>query len=231
MLLEVTVHVLVVEDEPSVAEAAAHGLARFGFTVTTVATAAEALDPATYEAADVIILDLGLPDLDGYEICRRLRKVSDVPIIVMTGRGDEMDRVMGLELGADDYVVKPVGFHELVARIRAITRRVSQQPATSNGPRQSGTTNQLHIDHTARRATINGEPMVLTAKEFDLLSLLAANPDVVLRRDAIIRAIWGTDYYGSTKTLDTHVSALRRKLGDHNWIESVRRVGFRWVNQ
>jgi DNA-binding response OmpR family regulator len=127
--------------------------------------------------------------------------------------------------------VKPVGFHELVARIRAITRRVNQPAPATNGSRLTGSKNQLQIDHTARRATINGEPMVLTAKEFDLLCLLAANPDVVLRRDAIIRAIWGTDYYGSTKTLDTHVSALRRKLGDHNWIESVRRVGFRWVNQ
>jgi DNA-binding response OmpR family regulator len=238
------VHVLIVEDDPTVAEAATHGLARFGFTVTAVGTGTEALDSANYGAADIVILDLGLPDLDGYEVCRRLRAASDVPIIVLTGRGEEMDRVMGLELGADDYVVKPVGFHELVARIRAINRRVASSPSGSNdetGPaiwtepstggesHRSDPPSRVMIDRPTRRVSVDGEAIIVTAKEFDLLALLAANPDVVLRRADLIKAVWGADYFGSTKTLDTHVSTLRRKLGEPLWIESVRGVGFRWV--
>jgi len=212
--------VLLVEDDDTIAVPLAKGLQREGFTVRCVADAAHAL---AAPEADVVLLDLVLPDLDGYEVCRRLRARSDVPIIVITARGDEVDRVVGLELGADDYLVKPFGFRELVARIRAVTRRRLPRP-DDLGPVRVG---PLELDRRTRRVRMAGVDVALTAKEFDLLALLAEDAGAVLTRQEILEAVWDAHWYGPTKTLDVHVASLRRKLGDPTVIETVRGVGFR----
>jgi two-component system, OmpR family, response regulator RegX3 len=216
--------VLLVEDDDSIAEPLAKGLQREGFTVSRVATG---LDALAASGADLVLLDLILPDLDGYEVCRRLRERSDVPIIVITARGDEVDRVIGLELGADDYLVKPFGFRELVARIRAVTRRrlprLDDVVPVVVGP--------LELDRRARRVRVHGREVALTAKEFDLLALLAEDAGAVLTRQEILEAVWDAHWYGPTKTLDVHVASLRKKLGDPGLIETVRGVGFRLQEQ
>jgi DNA-binding response OmpR family regulator len=211
--------VLVVEDEDAIAEPLAEGLSREGFAVARAATGAEAL---AAPEADVVLLDLRLPDIDGLDVCRRLRERSAVPIIVVTARGEEADRVVGLELGADDYVVKPFGIRELIARIRAVTRR-SQGPAPA-GPLRAG---ELEIDLRARRVHLRGAEVELTPKEFDLLAALAREPGAAVSRRRLLQDVWDTSWYGSTKTIDVHVAALRRKLGDPDWIQTVRGVGFR----
>jgi two-component system response regulator RegX3 len=212
--------VLVVEDEEAIAEPLAEGLRREGYDVTIAPTGSEAL---AAEAADLVLLDLRLPDMDGLDVCRRLRERSDVPIIVVTARGEEADRVVGLELGADDYVVKPFGLRELIARIRAVTRRSERSRATDGALRIGG----LAIDERRRGATINGDALDLTAKEFDLLLALARDPGAVVSRSQLLQDVWNTAWHGSTKTIDVHVAALRRKLGDRDLIETVRGVGFR----
>jgi two-component system, OmpR family, response regulator RegX3 len=211
--------VLLVEDEDSIAEPLAEGLRREGFEVERAATGAEAL---AADPADVVLLDLRLPDTDGYAVCRGLRERSDVPIIMVTARGEEVDKVIGLELGADDYVVKPFGLRELIARIHAVTRRTQLAPAA--GPLRVGS---LEVDVRARRARLDGADLALTAKEFDLLAALAAEPGAAVTRQQLLRRVWDTDWYGQTKTIDVHVGSLRRKLGDPGWIETVRGVGFR----
>lgn len=211
--------ILLVEDEDSIAEPLVEGLRREGFSVTRVATAAEALAAAP---ADCVLLDLRLPDGDGYEVCRALRARTDVPIIMVTAKGEEVDRVVGLELGADDYVVKPFGLRELIARIRAVTRRAGGRIPV--GPVQLGA---LEVDARARRARLDGSELALTAKEFELLVALAADPDGVVTRSELLESIWGVTWYGQTKTIDVHIASLRRKLGDSGWIETVRGVGFR----
>jgi DNA-binding response OmpR family regulator len=217
------VRVLVVEDDDSIATPLAKGLAREGFAVERVSTgeAALAADPV-----DLVLLDLGLPDIDGYEVCRRLRATSDVPIIVITARGDEVDRVVGLELGADDYVVKPFGFRELVARMRAVARRSEARSPTTDLRRVG----PLELDARTRRVTVNGQPVELTRKEFDLLALLTEDPGATRSRDEIMETVWDAHWYGPTKTLDVHVAGLRRKLGDPGLIETVRGVGFRMAD-
>jgi DNA-binding response OmpR family regulator len=216
------VRILVVEDDAAISTSLADGLRDAGFDVCAVGTGREAL---AAEQVDLVLLDLGLPDMDGYDVCRALRATSDVPIIVLTARSDELDRVLGLELGADDYVVKPFGFRELVARIRAVSRRRAPEPgppaprAIEVGP--------LRIDVRARRAWLAGDDVPLTAKEFDLLAYLAAEPGVVHRRGDILEHVWDANWYGPTKTVDAHVASVRRKLGDARWIEAVRGVGFR----
>ncbi len=211
---------LVVEDDDSIAEPLAVGLVREGFTVTRVATGADAL---AAPLPDMVLLDLGLPDVDGYEVCRRLRATSTVPIIVITARGDEVDRVVGLELGADDYLVKPFGLRELVARIRAVARRVDGQSA----PLDQRVFGPVEIDVRSRRVTVDGDEVELTRKEFDLLALLTEEPGVLRTREEIMETVWDAHWYGPTKTLDVHVASLRRKLGDPGLIETVRGVGFR----
>jgi two-component system response regulator RegX3 len=174
-------------------------------------------------APDLVLLDLGLPDLDGFEVCRRLRSQSDVPIIVVTARAEEVDRVIGLELGADDYIVKPFGFRELLARIRAVTRRRSPRP-TEVGTIRVGS---LTLDARTRTVTVDDRELALTPKEFDLLAFLAEDPGAVWSRGRILESVWDPHWYGPTKTLDVHVASLRKKLGDPAWIETVRGVGFR----
>jgi DNA-binding response OmpR family regulator len=211
--------VLVVEDEDAIAEPLVEGLVREGFDVDRVPTGQAALEAAE---PDVVLLDLRLPDVDGFEVCRRLRERSRVPIIVVSARGEEVDRVVGLELGADDYVVKPYSLRELVARIRAVLRRL--EPAPPDRPiRVDG----LEVDSRARKATLDGRQLALTPREFDLLALLASEPGAAFSRAKIFEQVWETRWFGSPKAIDVHVGALRRKLGDPRWIETVRGVGFR----
>ncbi len=212
--------VLLVEDDDAIAEPLTQGLVREGLDVERVATGHAAL---AAESADLVLLDLGLPDLDGLEVCRQLRARSDVPVIVITARGEELDRVLGLELGADDYMVKPFGFRELMARIRAVTRRAAgtgSLPATV-------LLGDLEVDLRARRVTLAGVEVELTRKEYDLLAVLVADPGAVRTRQEILESVWDEHWYGPTKTLDVHIAALRKKLGDPTLIETVRGVGFR----
>ncbi|HUQ59279.1 response regulator transcription factor [Lentzea sp.] len=213
------VRVLLVEDDEPIAESLVRGLSRYGFEVRWVRTGTEAL------AADgfaLVLVDLGLPDVDGLDVCRELRARGDVPIIVISARSDEVDRVVGLEIGADDYVTKPFGVREVVARMRAVLRRAQ--------PRQETTVQgRVRIDRRARRVHLDGAEVELTPKEFDLLVFLAAEPGAVFTRERIMEAVWDENWFGPTKTLDVHVGVLRRKLGDAASLETVRGVGFRLV--
>jgi len=218
------VRVLIVEDDERIAAPLVKGLGREGFDAEHVASGGAALERlADGPLPDVVLLDLRLPDVDGLEVCRKIRAASEVPIIIVTARGEEVDRVVGLELGADDYVVKPFGFRELVARIRAVTRRAQARPDDA-GPMKVG---PLIIDPRTRRVTLDDRDITLTPKEFDLLAFLATDPDAVLPRHRILEEVWDPHWYGPTKTLDVHVATLRKKLGDPDWIETVRGVGFR----
>lgn len=211
--------VLLVEDDDAIAEPLAEGLSREGFTVRRVDTGARALaspDP------DLVILDLGLPDMDGYSVCQQLRARSSVPILVVTARSSEGDKVLGLDLGADDYLVKPFGLRELTARIRAVMRRVVE-PA-DEGAQELG---PLVIDRRTRKVYVEGVEIALSPKEYDLLALLADDPGAVVQRQTILEEVWDPHWYGPTKTVDVHVASLRRKLGNPEWIETVRKVGLR----
>jgi two-component system, OmpR family, response regulator RegX3 len=214
--------VLLVEDDQTIASPLLRGLEREGFTVVHAECGADARTALRSSTPDVVLLDLGLPDIDGFELCRELRATSDVPIIVVTARGEEVDRVVGLELGADDYVVKPFGFRELVARIRAVRRR-----ANGRAGGHSANLGALVVDRRTRRATVEGRAVTLTPKEFDLLALLADDPGAVCSRQQILDEVWDPHWYGPTKTLDVHVASLRRKLGHPELIETVRGVGYR----
>jgi DNA-binding response OmpR family regulator len=214
--------VLLVEDDHTIASPLLRGLEREGFAVVHAECGADARTAMRRATPDVVLLDLGLPDIDGFDLCRELRATSDVPIIVVTARGEEVDRVVGLELGADDYVVKPFGFRELVARIRAVRRRANGRAGAH--PANLG---DLVVDRRTRRATVEGRAVTLTPKEFDLLALLADDPGAVCSRQQILDEVWDPHWYGPTKTLDVHVASLRRKLGHPELIETVRGVGYR----
>lgn len=216
------VRILVVEDDPSIAGPLAEGLTREGFDVEMAATGAAAL---AAEPADLVLLDLGLPDLEGSVVCQRMRANSSVPIIVVSSRGEEIDRILLLELGADDFVVKPFGFRELIARIRAVTRRTSGENSTAANEIAVG---PLHIDRRSRTVTFDGETADLTPKEYDLLVFLAADAGAVRGREDLIRDVWDEHWWGSTKTLDVHVASLRKKLRPE-LIETIRSVGYRLV--
>ena len=213
--------ILIVEDDDAIAKPLAEGLRREGFEVTRVATGEEALEASV---PDLVLLDLRLPGVDGTEVCRRLRARSDVPIIVVTAKGEEVDRVVLLELGADDHIVKPFGFRELLARVRAVMRRA--RPGSDRSRIRVG---ELEIDVRGRLASLGNEPLSLTTKEFDLLALLASEPGAVVSRQRILREVWDTEWFGPTKTVDVHVASLRKKLRDPAWIETVRGIGLRLV--
>ena len=214
--------VLVVEDDDSIADPLIRGLEREGFDVDRVDSGEAALEAAP---ADLVLLDLGLPGMDGLEVCRTLRARSDVPIIVVTARGEEVDRIVGLEIGADDYMVKPFGFRELLARIRAVTRRTvrAPEPEVADVLRRGG----LTIDRRSHRVLVDDVELALTPKEYQLLEFLARDPGAACTREAIIAEVWDEHWYGPTKTLDVHVATLRKKLGKPEWIETIRGVGFR----
>jgi DNA-binding response OmpR family regulator len=215
------VNVLIVEDDDGIAVPLQAGLERAGFVCQRVATGRDAL---AAPEPDLVLLDLGLPDIDVIEVCRELRSRSDVPIIVVTARGEEVDRVIGLELGADDYLVKPFGLRELVARIRAVTRRIGPRDAPAPDVLDAGL---VQVDLRQHRATVDGQEVALTPKEFDLLALLARDPGATATRERIIEEVWDAHWFGPTKTLDVHIASLRKKLGDPALIETVRGVGFR----
>jgi DNA-binding response OmpR family regulator len=228
--------VLIVEDDDAIATPLAKGLEREGLDVDRVETGADALLRSLDGVFDVVLLDLGLPDVDGFDVCRELRARSDVPIIVVTARSEEVDRVVGLELGADDYIVKPFGFRELVARIRAVSRRRAPRAeaasgestaAAGHGPTFVGEHGCLMVDRRTRRVTVDEEAVALTPKEFDLLAELMEDAGAVKSRQELLENVWDPHWYGPTKTLDVHVASLRKKLGNAGWIETVRGVGFR----
>jgi two-component system, OmpR family, response regulator RegX3 len=220
--------VLLVEDEASIAEPFSHALAREGFVPTVASTVAEAREILREQEPDIVLLDLMLPDGDGRELARQLRAHSQVPIIMITARASEIDRVVGLELGADDYVVKPFASAEVIARIRAVLRRSRQRPS-----REQLSLGDVEIDIGARRAWIEGRELSLTRKEFDLLVRLARSVGQVVTREDLMSDVWDENWFGSTKTLDVHMASLRRKLGEEpgapRRIETVRGVGFRFA--
>ena len=220
--------ILVVEDEPGIAEPLVEHLGREGFEATAVGTVADARARFERERPELLVLDVMLPDGDGRDLCRELRAVSDLPIVLLTARGADADRIVGLELGADDYVVKPFSAGELVARIRAILRRTDRAPV-----RQVLEIADLRLDLDARTVMKDGSPVQLAAREFDLLSLLMRNPGRVLRREEIMDEVWDAHWFGSTKTLDVHIAWLRKKLGDDpahpRYITTIRGVGFRFA--
>ena len=239
---------LLIEDDDRIAGPLTEGLGRYGFAVDHVRTGAAGL-AGTVTAPDLVLLDLGLPDMDGLDVCRGLRARSAVPIIMITARGEEADRVVGLELGADDYLAKPFGVRELIARIRAVTRRagapayapagtvqvevevevevetdVAPARRTASGGQALG---PLAISRRTREVHLDGRDVALTPREFDLLAFLADDPGTVFSRQQIMDSVWDPHFFGPTKTLDAHVAALRRKLGDPGWITTARGVGFR----
>jgi two-component system, OmpR family, response regulator RegX3 len=221
--------ILVVEDEEAISEPLAEHLERDGFEVDVAGTLTEAHEAFGKTAPDLILLDVMLPDGDGMDFCRDIRKESDIPIIILTARGEEIDRVLGLELGADDYVVKPFSARELTARVRAIMRR--GKATERRGPIEVG---PIVLDPAARTVTKNGVPIELAAREFDLLHILMSNPGQVMRREQIMDEVWDPHWFGPTKTLDVHISWLRKKLEDDpsepRFITTIRGVGFRFIS-
>jgi DNA-binding response OmpR family regulator len=223
-----TPRVLVVEDEQSIVAPFVRALERNGFDPVVASTVAEALRMARETRPDVVLLDLSLPDGDGRDVCRELRRESDVPIIMLTARGTETDRIVGLELGADDYVVKPFATDEVIARIRAVLRRYHHgtMPVSS-----AVTVGDLRVDVAARRAWLGEAELALARKEFDLLARLATDAGHVVTREVLMSEVWDENWFGSTKTLDVHIAWLRKKLGDDpaapRYIHTVRGVGFR----
>jgi DNA-binding response OmpR family regulator len=214
--------VLVAEPDDQSAENLVRALRRHNHDVDSVRTGADTL--MAVHRADLVLLDLDLPDIDGLEVCRVIRASRDTPLIAITTRGSQLDRVLGLQAGADDYLVKPYLFRELMARIDAVTRRVGRLPAVATviqrGP--------LRLDPDRREVWVGSRPVSLTRKEFDLLHLLAARPEGVFSRQELALQVWGGECTESSRTIDTHVSSIRTKLGASSWIVTVRGVGFRF---
>lgn len=218
------VKVLLVENDVKVTDELAKGLTEQGLDVLTVNRGYAAL--AHVDAVDVVLLDLGLPDIDGFEVCRRIRASSFVPIVIVSGRVDEFDRVLALKMGADDYVVKPYWLRELTARIEAVLRR-TRGGWTAAGAETARQVGALRIDAGRRRVLVDGREVTLTRKEFGLLALLTSDPGRIFTREAIMNEVWGHDGAGDTRTLGVHMASLRKKLGVGDFIETVRGVGFR----
>jgi len=220
--------VLLIEDDPAVAAGIVDALAGASHTVRHESTGGAGLQAVRDDAPDLVVLDLGLPDIDGTDVCRSIRAESTVPIIVVSARSDEIDRVLALEMGADDFLVKPFGIRELIARIRAVSRRSVVETMNAAPTLPERRLGPLVIDLRGQRITVDGEPVHLTSIEYQLLLFLSQEPGAVRPRSDILRAVWKTEWFGASKTLDAHVAALRKKLGSPAWIESVRAVGFRF---
>src|SRR6185503_11028260 len=230
--------ILMVEDETSITEPLAEALDREGFATRVAGTVADAISAADDEMPDLVLLDVMLPDGSGYDVARSLRERSNVPIIMLTARGEETDRIVGLELGADDYIVKPFSAREVAARIRAVLRRAGDGPAaakpTAEARQGALEVGPVMVDPNRRAASVGGSELDLTRKEFELLQLLMSEAGAVISRERLIDEVWDVNWFGSTKTLDVHVSSLRRKLGDDSqnprFIHTVRGVGFRFAS-
>ncbi|MCP3818607.1 response regulator transcription factor [Streptomyces sp. A3M-1-3] len=223
---------LLVEDDDHVAAALSAVLARHGFTVVHARNGEEALQallPAGAPPFGVVLLDLGLPDQDGYEVCGKIRKRTSTPVIMVTARADVRSRIHGLNLGADDYVVKPYDTGELLARIHAVSRRTAPGEEAAGAGDSTVRLGEVSIELPTRRVSVAGTPVQLTRKEFDLLALLAQRPGVVFRREQIISEVWRTSWEGTGRTLEVHVASLRSKLRMPALIETVRGVGYRLV--
>ncbi len=220
--------ILIVDDEQHIIDLAKAYLEKEGFKTTSATNGVIALQKILADKPTLVVLDLMLPELDGWEVCRRVRAESDVPIIMLTARSDDIDRIVGLELGADDYLTKPFNPRELVARVRAILRR-SSKPAQSSAPADSVLTlDNLSIYPERRLVTVDGKPVSLRVKEFDLLLTLAENRGVVFTREKLLDVVWGYDFAGETRTVDVHIAHLRHKLnGMRPTIDTVWGVGYR----
>ncbi len=216
--------ILVVEDEQAIADLVRAYLRRDGFEVVWARSGEQALEELPRHPVRLVILDLGLPGIDGFEVCRRLRARTGVPILILSARDDEVDRVAGLEAGADDYVVKPFSPRELTARVKAILRRA---PGGGVGVEGALTAGDVALDHAARSVTVDGQPVELTSREFDLLAALLSHPSVVLSRDRLLELAWGGEFAGGTRTVDVHVAQLRAKLGRPGLIQTVRGAGYK----
>lgn len=220
--------ILVVDDEPNIVDLTTMYLQREGFSVQSAGDGLKALEMLEETAPALIVLDIMLPEMDGFEVCRRVRAESDVPILMLTARDDDIDKIVGLELGADDYLTKPFNPRELVARVKAILRRLERDPDKDEDAIQVG---DLSIDPARREVIINDEPVALRAKEFDLLKTLAEHEGIVLSREQLLNLVWGYDFYGETRTVDVHVAHLRKHLAaSHDVaIETVTGVGYKLV--
>jgi len=218
--------VLVIEDEESIASFVSMYLENEGFSVRVAANGAEGLAQAAANPPRVILLDLMLPDIDGFEICRRLRHDSDVPIIMLTARDAATDKVVGLELGADDYITKPFEPRELVARVKSVLRRAE---SAAGGDNSVSTIGSVTLDPGRREVSADGREIRLTAREFELLHFLMVNRGLALSRQQLLEQVWGYDFFGDTRTIDVHINQVRKKLGDAVNIETVRSVGYKLV--
>jgi DNA-binding response OmpR family regulator len=221
---------LVIDDEANLRHTVSYALRQEGYEVLTAADGEEGLELFRRSAPDLVILDVMLPRQDGFEVCRRLRKESDVPVVMLTARDTELDKIVGLEIGADDYLAKPFSVRELIARVRALLRRSARRPE----PAGSGVLERegLRVDQPRHRVTRDGAEVSLKPKEFDLLAFLMERAGQVFSREQILAVVWGYEYAGDSRTVDTHVKTLRERLGDDaarpRWIETVRGVGYRF---
>ena len=225
-------HILVVDDEPHIVELVRYNLVQEGFDVAVAYDGREALEKAREQSPDLVILDLMLPYVDGLEVCRNLRRGSSVPILMLTAKDGEQDRVRGLDLGADDYVTKPFSPRELVARVRAILRRTGRD--TDEAKETPLTIGGLTVNTLTHEVHLRGRSVDLTTKEFDLLHLLIGHPNRVFTRDFLLEHLWGYEYFGSTRTVDMHISRLREKIEDTNeptYIVTVRGVGYKFKKE
>jgi two-component system catabolic regulation response regulator CreB len=216
-------NILVVEDDPSICDVLEYALKMDGYTVQATQRGREAVEMARQSSPELIVLDVGLPDIDGFEVCRMIRKFSDVPVIFLTSRGDEINRVVGLEIGGDDYVVKPFSTRELMARIKAVRRRYATEKSEKNVLRYG----PIEIDAEKVRVECHGREVALTRQEFRLLELLVKNPGRVFTRNQVLDLAWGDGGLVTDRTIDVHVKTLRKKFGDFDFIETVRGMGYR----
>jgi DNA-binding response OmpR family regulator len=219
--------ILVVEDEQAIADLVRAYLRRDGFEVVWASSGEQALEELARHPVRLVVLDIGLPGIDGFEVCRRLRSRTAVPILILSARDDEVDRVAGLEAGADDYVTKPFSPRELVARVKAILRRASGGgEAIGGGTLAAG---DVQLERASRTVTVGGETVELTSREFDLLAALLSHPGVVLSRDRLLELVWGGEFAGGTRTVDVHVAQLRAKLDRPELVQTVRGAGYKVV--
>jgi two-component system response regulator ResD len=218
--------ILVVDDEKNIVQLARLYLNNEGYRVEAANDGKQALEKAKTVRPDLIVLDIMMPEMDGLTVCKELRKTSNVPVIILTARGDDIDRIIGLEIGADDYMAKPFNPRELVARVKAVLRRAQGERDVTEVIEAGG----LRIDIASREATLDGRALTLRAKEFDLLTAFAQHQGNVLDRERLLRLVWGTDYYGDSRTIDVHVAWLRDKLGEGSVkIQTVWGVGYKLV--